>query len=349
VTHRRGQIAAMHRDQAEHGFGLTRCRIERLASPGQRLRAIEGRRIADDADVEVLPLDQPLGRIQQRVGPFQVDRAIDFLPRFGERRRGELVGVVARAQAALVRAHVGHGAAAQPSALPGRNLEPELRGNRPRHRLLNIEDVVHRPVELLRPERDVARGVDELRRDAKASARAANAARDDVLHAENAGDGGNGLSGALGRRRRSARDDAEGVDRRQVGDDLLGDAGAEIVAVLRRAQIVERQDGDRPGRLRRCRDDFAAGSRDLELLDDLRHRSISTARLFVQTAFDDLAKAGSDRVRQRSGVAIHDPVEAIDVAPAGESRPAAQHFVKHAAKGEHIGAPIDGTRLRLFR
>ena len=138
-----------------------------------------------------------------------------------------------------------HGVRAGPE--PGLHRVDDARGDL----VLDGEDVDGLPVEPLRPELVAARDVGELRRDAQPDAGRAYAALEHVAHAERTGDGGQVVAVPPRTERRGAGRDADPVDPHQRVHDLLGHTFAEILLVLRRAHVGERQDRDRDLRGRR--------------------------------------------------------------------------------------------------
>ena len=136
---------------------------------------------------------------------------------------------------------------------PGRELLLLLRregdaqglGDLARDLVLHLEDVRHLAVVALGPEREVGLRVHELGVDAQARAGAAQAAPEDEGRVELA-------AHLLGRHRlvpvgqdRGAREDLEGLDLQQLGDDVLGDPVAEVLVLLHPGEVLEVEDGDR--------------------------------------------------------------------------------------------------------
>ena len=87
-------------------------------------------------------------------------------------------------------------------------------------------------------------GVDQLRGDADALAQAANAAFDDILHAELAAHALHVDILAAIAERGVARQHMQVPEARQLGDDVFGDAVAEILLLDIAAHAGEGQDGD---------------------------------------------------------------------------------------------------------
>ena len=132
--------------------------------------------------------------------------------------------------------------------LTGQESDAEVLDDGRRDFILNLEDVLQRPIELLRPEVVPLFHIDELRGDSQPVARLADAAFEhradvqappDLPHVE-------GL--ALERKRGGSRHHAQILDVRQAVDQLLGDTVAEIFLILPSAHVHERQDRDRGGR-----------------------------------------------------------------------------------------------------
>jgi hypothetical protein len=113
-----------------------------------------------------------------------------------------------------------------------------------RNFILQREDVVQVAIVALGPQMAVGRALDQLCRDAHAVARFAHAALENMRDIELAGDLSDIDSLRLERERRVARDDGERGHLAQIGDDVLGDAVAEIFLLRIAAHVDEREDAD---------------------------------------------------------------------------------------------------------
>ena len=188
---------------------------------------------------------------QRRPRPHGHERrrfAFDANGFFDERdRRGNGVAaeLLPRVQVQLERARIGDRAIGETPDLLRREPHAQRLHDLPRHPLLHLEHVVHRPAVLVRPERRVGRDVDELRRDPQAVPCLADAAFQHVAHVKVLADRAHALLRALELHRRRARDHLERADLRQVCDQLFGEPVAEVLVVGIRAQVRERQDDDR--------------------------------------------------------------------------------------------------------
>ncbi len=114
-----------------------------------------------------------------------------------------------------------------------------------RNLVLQREDVVQVAVVAFGPEVVVARRLDQLRRDAHATAGAAHAALEHVVDLQLPRHLRQVDVLALERERSVARDDGERGDLAQVRDDVLADAVAEIFLLQVAAHVGERQHADR--------------------------------------------------------------------------------------------------------
>src|SRR5438067_462512 len=88
-------------------------------------------------------------------------------------------------------------------------------------------------------------GINELRGDANAAPRSPHAAFENAAHTECPGDRANILILSPESKRRRAGDDLEAANMRQHVDDLLGQAVAEVLVLLVRAQVGEWEDRNR--------------------------------------------------------------------------------------------------------
>ena len=111
--------------------------------------------------------------------------------------------------------------------------------------LLDREHVLDGSVVPLRPEMGAGRGIDELGGDAHAVAGAADAALDHVAGAERAADLAHVRALAAEGERGVAGDHHEVAEARELRDDVLGDAVAEVGLFRIAAHVVERQHRDR--------------------------------------------------------------------------------------------------------
>ncbi|MFO1059349.1 MAG: hypothetical protein U1E53_20575 [Dongiaceae bacterium] len=125
--------------------------------------------------------------------------------------------------------------------------QPELeRRDHPRRNLvLQRKDVADVPIVPLGPEMAPRLAVDELGGDAKTGPRLPDAALQDVGDAQPTGELDNFDRLPLEGERRVARYDEDGRDPRQVGDDVLGYAVAEILLLRVAAHVGKGQDDDR--------------------------------------------------------------------------------------------------------
>ena len=121
----------------------------------------------------------------------------------------------------------------------------ELLDHRRGDLVLHREDVVELPVPGVRPQVRVRARLDQLRGDAHLVAGPAHRAFEDVRNIEPLGDLRDLHVLALVRERRGARDHAQLRDLRQQVQQLLGDPVGEILLVLVRAHVDEREHRDR--------------------------------------------------------------------------------------------------------
>src|SRR4029077_9178212 len=106
--------------------------------------------------------------------------------------------------------------------------------------VLQSEDVAERPVVTLGPDVPPRDTIDQLRDDANPRANFANAADENVFDIELARDLDNLHRPSLEGESRIARDDEKRRDPRQVGEDIFGDAVAEVFLLDIAAHVDER-------------------------------------------------------------------------------------------------------------
>jgi hypothetical protein len=141
----------------------------------------------------------------------------------------------------------------QPASLSRLKLDLDGLGDGPGHLSLQGQHVAQLAFIAPRPQVTVGGGVDQLRRDAHAAARAQDRTLHHGIHAELSGDLGHRFRGARVLHHRRPRDHAQGSDLRQVGDHGIGHAVHEIVLLGLSGEILERKHGygsDRDGRRR---------------------------------------------------------------------------------------------------
>src|SRR2546425_12322034 len=129
-----------------------------------RSQALIVLRHGDHANVYLLPINESFGDEQQLVVADDVLGTPDELQRVVERLGVEGPDLLAREQVILVRTHIREGTLRQPLVLVGREPEAQRVDDLAREALLNVEHVLQRAVELIRPERRIGPGVHELRR-----------------------------------------------------------------------------------------------------------------------------------------------------------------------------------------
>src|SRR5262245_47361177 len=115
----------------------------------------------------------------------------------------------------------------------------EDRDNRTRHLVLNREHVLDPAVVALGPAMSAGDGVGELHKDADPVASATNATLQNVAYAEFSSDLAYVYRLAPVLERGIAGDDEQLGEPRQLGDDIVGNAAAEIVLALVAIEVVE--------------------------------------------------------------------------------------------------------------
>src|SRR5204863_9952530 len=120
----------------------------------------------------------------------------------------------------------------------------QRRDHSPGHFVLNGEDIFALPVVSLRPDLRAAKRIDQLRSYAYSVTRIPYAPLHHIADAERATHGRN-IHIATELETRIAGYDEERVIARQLGDDVLGDAVAEILLLGTAAQVCKRQHGNR--------------------------------------------------------------------------------------------------------
>jgi len=164
--------------------------------------------------------------------------------------------------------------------------------------VLDSEDVRGVPIEALRPELEAAADVGQLGRDAQPVARRPHAAFEDVSHRQGPGDRRKVSPALLGSEGRRPRCDTDPGDLRESVHDLVGHSLAEVVVVLRRAHVGERQHGDRDlcGRFVRRLDSEARLAQPFqEIPDELRVEPFLEEQ---RTRFGEVGLAG-EQIAQR--------------------------------------------------
>ena len=160
-------------------------------------------------------------------------------------------GVAAPAEIEVVRLEVLRRLGGELRLFLGGQLDPQRLGDLVRDLVLNGEDVGHLPVITLRPDGEAGRRVDELRVDPQPVPGAPQAALEGEVRPQLPADvRGRGLLVAE-REDGGARKDVQTLDLREVRQDVLGDAVAQVLVFLHAREVLEVEDGDRPLRARR--------------------------------------------------------------------------------------------------
>ena len=113
------------------------------------------------------------------------------------------------------------------------------------HFVLYFENVLHLAVEALRPERKIGARVHELGADAQAGAGAAQGAGEDIRRAELLADLRRSHRLVAEGQNRGTRKGVQSADLGELGDDVLGDAVAQVFVFLGATLIFEIEHGDR--------------------------------------------------------------------------------------------------------
>ncbi len=234
--------------------------------------------------------------------------------------------------------------------------DAERAGDRARDLVLHGEDVVERPVEALRPELVPARHVDELCRHAQAPARLPDAALEDGAHSEALADRANVLGLVLERERGRPGRDAKRLDLHERVDDLLAQPVAEVLAVLLRAQVPEREHGDRGasvGSARRQRVHHGprhGGLRRAQGKHEVAGRLEPAGRILLEAMSGDLDQGVGEpaRGRQSRRLVAKDGGEDLRGRRSGEDAAPDQHFPEHRPEREEVASVVGGKAARLL-
>lgn len=210
-----------------------------------------------------------MGPAKRRIGPgvlrIEGDRPLEQRPCLVRILGGKAVAHFPRPQHRLVGIEILRFAPRAAWRLRARNVCVQRHSDGARHFVLDHENVRHLPVVALRPEVCVARGVDQLRGDAHAISELAHAALEHVAGAQFPPDGLDVDRPPLVDESRIPGDHEQPRETRQVGDQVLGDAVAEVLLLRIVAEVGEGKHRDHrpavsgPGRasLPRLREPYA--------------------------------------------------------------------------------------------
>jgi hypothetical protein len=223
--------------------------------------------------------------------------------------------------------------------------------------VLNGEDVRELTLESLRPYLVAVPGVHELRRDTHAIACLTYAPLENRSNAQPSADLGDLEIFALKGERRRSRDHMHPMDARQRVDDLLRNPVAEVLLVLARTHIDERQHGNRRreatlGRRRRQR--HGRRQRDVhgsQILQNLGRRAITSIRVFLEGFIDDDLERTWQRGLQgekRGLRPVQEVIEDCCSRIALKRRSPSRHFEKHDSQRKQVRARIDRPPERLL-
>ena len=167
-----------------------------------------------------------------------LERELQVLPR-------EPARVALAAEIQVVRLEVLGRLGRQRLLLLPRQRDPQSLGDLARDLVLQLEDVLHLAVVPLGPDGEVRVRVHELRVDAQPRPGPAKAPAEDVGRAELLSDlRRRDLLVAI-RQHRGTREDLQALDLRELRDDVLGHAVAEVFVLFDAAQVLEVQNRDR--------------------------------------------------------------------------------------------------------
>ena len=261
-------------------------------------------------------------------------------------------------QVRLVRLHVLGVRADERLGRIVQQFHPELVDHAARDLVLHGEDVVELAVVPFRPELVAAGGVDELCGDTEARAGGAHAALEHGGDTELATDFADVTRVPLELEGQSARGNPHALERGERGDQLLGHALAEVVLVLARAEVAERQHGNRRQQLRRrCRRQGHRGEGRRrgdaqEVGEQAGDRRVAVVALARQRAADHhlehrrhVGAAGNRQSHARQRDAARKGQEAVAV----ERWMAGEHLVEHDAERPDVGAVVERVTVHLFR
>jgi hypothetical protein len=273
-------------------------------------------------------------------------------------------GVAAPAQVEVVRLQVRGRLGRDRRLLLRREGHPQGLGDVARDLVLHREDVGHLAVVALGPEERVGRGVEELGGDAEATAAAPDAARQDA--------GGLQLLADVDRRNRLvpegqhglARQDLEALDLRELRDDVLGHAVAEVLVLLHAGEVLEVEDRDRPlGRprgaatgvleLRRApvaRVGVALQAQEVRL--ELGRGLAAQVAVLLEGLREDPPELGRQRRHELGDgrrLPVEDRVEDDGRGLALEGQDAGGHLVEHGPEREEVRARVRQLAARLLR
>ena len=220
-------------------FGSSSSALQgRGARPRQRLA---GGRVALVAQHDVGRRRSPRGPARSRAGARSPSRSTRSSgagpPRRACSRRSARAGTARRPRGRRASTR------ARRASRLGRERELDPGRDGARHLALQREHVLQVALVALGPELRLVAGLDQLGGDADPAGVVADAALDDVVHAQVAPDRGDVAARALVPHRRGARDhrQALGLQASELGDHLLGQPFAEVLLLGVAAQVLERQ------------------------------------------------------------------------------------------------------------
>ena len=204
----------------------------------ERVRLVEQRGRRARIVAPLLALHRREQRVGHAVPGIEFDGLLEQPRRLGRARRivpGERVAL----QHALVGIEARRRLAARALDVRDLHAADERAHDRLHDLVLHVEDLGLRPVEPLAPDVAAGLGVDQLHADADAIADAAHRALDDEAHVQFARDLRGVDGGPAIPERGRARSHGQQPPARELGDDVRGDAVAEVLLLRVAAQVGE--------------------------------------------------------------------------------------------------------------
>ncbi len=231
---------------------------------------------------------------------------------------------------------------------------PERLGDGRGDLLLHREDVLQDAVVAVGPEMEPVGAVDELGGNADAVAGLADAPLQHRPHPQVRGHPGDvhGFAAVLGHR--VAGRHPESLDLGEIGEDVLGDPRAEVLALLVGGEVLEVEHGQRrpvggggPAHLGRGHFQGDGG----QLPPQVADVAGPLHRVLGEAAAEERAEAGGRGGGNRAPVRLplQDLGDDVGNRLAREGRPAGETFVEDAPERPHVGPPVHRFPAGLFR
>ena len=339
--------------------------------PAERARPLAGRLAALDPGVRTVEVLVELGAgegdrgVGERKSGIERRRVLEQLEREIQVLARQPAGVALPAQVQVVGLKVVRRLGGERRLLLRRELHAQGFGDLAGDLVLDVEHVRHLAVVPLGPQQRVRLRVHELGADPEPVSGTADAPGEHESGLQLLSHVGGGHRLVPEGKHRGPRHDLQALDLRQLRDDVLGDAVAQVLVLFRPGEVLEVEDGHRLvgglrppagtriGELRRAP---AAGVgvalQAQEVRLEVGGRLVAQATILLERLAEDAVELSGQRrigLADRRGLAVEDRVEDDGRGVARERQHPRRRLVEDRPQGEEVRSPVGELPARLLR